>query len=187
MKNKRDILIVVGVILFCFLVVGITYAYYKNVLFKDLSVGTITEGLDYYITYEKGNDLTSGTLDPGEEYTSGKSVSVEFWKKDDTYDHIYGQIYLEVTKIGSNLKNEKALKYKLVSDKDDEVIEGSLSDLTGDYEKGLLIGKNIDLNNTKTTYTIYIWLDDTMDINTDVSEEELDISVRCEATMVELQ
>ena len=177
MKNKKNILIVIGVISFCILVAGITYALYKFVIFDDMEVNAVTPGLDYYINYTRGSDLTGAILEPSSTYESGNSVDVEFWKIDDTYENIYGQIYLDIKTIGENISKEEALKYVLISsDSEEPIASGTLKGRkAGEL---FLIGKNIPLNMTSTTYTVYIY--------PSASGEPIDINVRCEATMVEL-
>lgn len=179
MKRTKIIGAIIGVTVFTLMIAGLTYAFYRSVLFNDLKVETVTPGLDYYINYTKGNDITSGTLDAGSDYMSGNSTDIELWKKDNTYD-IYGHIYLDIKAIGNNLASEGALKYALVNN-GTVISRGSLSgSQSGD---SVLVGTNIPLSTTKQLYTVYIWLDESMNTDLNIEGELLSISVRCEATM----
>lgn len=62
-NDKSKIYMIVGVVILIIAIVGSTYAYYRYVL-TSTNVNAITRGLDYYINYAKGTDITSGTLNP---------------------------------------------------------------------------------------------------------------------------
>lgn len=178
--NKRKIFIILGVCLTIVLVlVGSTFAYYRGVLFNDFTASTITHGLDYYINYAKGQDITSGTLSLSSDYSGGISTDIELWKKDDTYD-IYGHIYLDINDIGENLSASSALKYAVVNN-DDILSEGNLNG----YSNGasILLEANIPLELSKQLYTVYVWLDQNENIDVAMENENLSLTVRCEATM----
>ena len=81
---------IISISLLVICIIGSTYALYKRILSKNLGVNTTTHGLDYYINYVKGSDITSATLNPSTDYTGGSSSDIEFWKKDNTYN-IYGK------------------------------------------------------------------------------------------------
>lgn len=179
MKKKKTVFIILGILIFSILIAGITYALYKFVLFDDLTVETATPGLDYYINYTKGQDITNGILNIGSDYTSGNSASVEFWKKDNTYD-IYGQIYLDINSIGSNLASESGLKYTVVNN-DNVIASGTLAGTSSG--SSLILVSNIPLETSSQLYTVYIWLDENVEVNTDIEGESLSASIRCEATM----
>ena len=53
---------IISIIVLLVVVIGSAYAYYRIVLFNDLTVNPITKGLDYYINYAKGTDITSSVL-----------------------------------------------------------------------------------------------------------------------------
>lgn len=118
---------IIGIIILVLALIGSTYAYYRYV-FANVNVDTITRGLDYYITYAKGTDITNKVLEPSTDYTGGNSVTVTLYKKDNTYD-IYGHIYLNVTSIGTTLSNSSALRYA-VTDGTNVVTKGDLRGVT---------------------------------------------------------
>lgn len=155
-----------------------TYALYRGVLSGNLGMNTNTHGLDYYINYVKGNDITSATLTPSSSYEGGVSSDIEFWKKDDSYD-IYGKIKLTINNIGTNLSNSPALKYAVVHD-GTVLSTGSLQGKASGTEITIL--SNLYLEDTKQIYNVYVWLDDSVEPG-DISNEPLSISVDCTASL----
>jgi len=182
-NNKRNLYIIIGICVLCISLLAGTLAYYNTTLFNDLTVDTITHGLDYYINYSNGQDISGVSLSMTSDYsTSAANTSITFYKTDNTYD-IYGHIYLDVNEIGTNLATSAALKYTLVNN-GNVVTTGSLKDsAAGD---SVLVKANIPLETTEQIYTIYIWLDENDDMNYDAEGESLSLTVRCEATMKEI-
>lgn len=178
-KSKK-ILIISGLTIINLGLLAGAIAYLSNILFADLTVDTSTKGLDYYINYAKGTDIPSGTLNPSSTYEGGNSVSVTLYKKDNTYD-IYGNIYLDITTIGDNLKNSDALKYTVVDNNKNVISSGSLKGTTS--SSSLLIAENITLTTIETTYSIYLWFDENNVNDYSVSGETIKASIRCTATM----
>ncbi len=177
-KNKK-ILIISGItILVIGLLVG-TVAYFSNVLFADLTVDTTTKGLDYYINYSKGTDITNGIVNPSSTYEGGNNATVTLYKKDNTYD-IYGNIYLDITTIGDNLKNSEALKYAVLDSSNNVISTGTLK---GTTSSSLLLAQNITLTTTESTYTVYLWLDENNITDYQIEGETISASIRCTATM----
>ena len=177
-KDKGKTYMIIGIIILVLALIGSTYAYYRYV-FVRVNVDTITRGLDYYITYAKGTDITNKVLEPSTDYTGGNSVTVTLYKKDNTYD-IYGHIYLNVTSIGTTLSNSSALKY-VVTDGTNILFNGKLKGVTNGSKIPLAV--NIPLNTTSTKYTVYLWFDDTNTEDTSLEGQTISASVSCEATM----
>ena len=160
------------------IIVSGTYALYKAQLSKNIGVNTTTHGLAYYSNYVKGTDITAATLNPSTSYEGGASSDIEFWKKDDSYD-IYGKIDLTVNTIGTNLKNSAALKYAVVNN-GNVLSTGSLKGTTSGSKVTIL--KNLNLEQTKQIYTVYVWLDNSEELG-NISNESLSISVDCTASL----
>ena len=177
-KDKSKTYMIVGIIILVLALIGSTYAYYRYV-FAKVNVDTITRGLDYYITYAKGTDITNKVLEPSTDYTGGNSVTVTLYKKDNTYD-IYGHIYLKVTSIGTALSNSSALRY-VVTDGTNIVSRGNLKGVTASSKIPLAV--NIPLNTTSTKYTVYLWFDDNNAEETSSEGQTISASVSCEASM----
>ena len=180
-KDKGKTYMIIGIIILVLAIIGSTYAYYKYV-FVRVNVDTITRGLDYYITYAKGTDITNKVLEPSTDYTGGNSVTVTLYKKDNTYD-IYGQIYLNVTSIGTALSNSSALRY-VVTDGTNVVTSGNLKGIAAGSKIPLAV--NIPLNTTSTEYTVYLWFNYNISEETSSEGQTISASVSCEASMKEL-
>ena len=177
-KDKGKTYMIIGIIILVLALIGSTYAYYRYV-FANVNVDTITRGLDYYITYAKGTDITNKVLEPSTDYTGGNSVTVTLYKKDNSYD-IYGHIYLNVTSIGTTLSNSSALKY-VVTDGTNILFNGKLKGVTNGSKIPLAV--NIPLNTTSTKYTVYLWFDDNNAEETSSEGQTISASVSCEATI----
>ena len=177
-KDKSKTYMIIGIIILVLALIGSTYAYYRYV-FANVNVDTITRGLDYYITYAKGTDITNKVLEPSTDYTGGNSVTVTLYKKDNTYD-IYGHIYLNVTSIGTTLSNSSALRYA-VTDGTNVVTKGDLRGVTASSKIPLAV--NIPLNTTSTEYTVYLWFNDNILEETSSEGQTISASVSCEASM----
>ena len=182
-KKKSKIFMYISMGILFLSIIGSSYAYYKKVI-ATLSVNTITKGLDYYINYAKGSDITSGTLNSSTDYTGGNSVTITLNKKDNTYN-IYGHIYLDVTTVDNKLKNSDALKYIVLDDSNNVIAEGSLKGLDNNVSK--MVAGNIPLSIGPKTYTIYLWLDDNSINDYYIEGETISANVRCEATMKKIQ
>ena len=177
-KKKSKIFMYISIGILFLSIIGSSYAYYQKVI-ATLSVNTITKGLDYYINYTKGTDITSGTLTSSSTYTDGLNTSVTFYKKDNTYN-IYGHIYLDITNISSDLSREPGFKYTVESN-GTIVSSGHLQGISSGSSKQLAY--NIPLSTTSTDYTVYLWLDENEIVNYELEGSTLTASIRCEATM----
>ncbi len=175
-KDKLFMIISISVLVMC--IIGSSYALYTKTLSNDIGINTDTPGLDKYINYVKGENIT-GTLNLSSNYTSGASSNIEFWKKDNTYD-IYGKIVLTVNTIGTNLSSSPALKYALVNN-GNILSQGTLQGTTTNSQITLI--KNLELQTTKQLYTVYVWLDSNETLG-NISGESINISVDCTAEMV---
>lgn len=175
--NKSKIYMIICICILCISVIGSTLAYYTKTLFNK-DVNTITHGLDYYINYNKGQNITDGNLIPTTLYTDGISADIELWKVDNTYD-IYGHMYLDIKQMSDELSESDAIRYT-VTEGDDVLYTGYVNkSATG----SILVASNIPLETNKKIYTVYIWLDYDANPSMDLESEILSLEVRCEATM----
>ncbi|CDE39486.1 unknown [Firmicutes bacterium CAG:321] len=180
-KDKSKMYMILGISFLVLAVLGSAYAYYKYVI-ATINVDTITRGLDYYINYTKGTDITSSTLSPGTDYTSGNNLSVTLYKKDNTYT-IYGHIYLDISNISANLSSSNALKYAVLEGSA-KISEGTLGGTSSG--ESYLLAVNIPLKTTSTKYTVYLWFDETSSKASTAENTSISATVRCEATMKEI-
>ena len=149
---------------------------------QDIAVDLKLNGLDAYINYNKGTDVLTGTLLPSTDYSGGLSTEIELWKSPSAeYRTIYGHIYLDITTIGTNLVNEEALKWVITSNGKVLNTGNFVGQTEGSY---VTLDINIPLSTTKQLFQIYIWLDESMEINDQIEGETLSTKVRAEATEV---
>ena len=177
-KDKSKMYMILGISFLVLAVLGSAYAYYKYVI-ATINVDTITRGLDYYINYTKGTDITSSTLSPGTDYTSGNNLSVTLYKKDNTYT-IYGHIYLDISNISANLSSSNALKYAVLEGSA-KISEGTLGGTSSG--ESYLLAVNIPLKTTSTKYTVYLWFDETSSKASTAENTSISATIRCEASM----
>lgn len=174
--NKSKLFMIISICVLCFSIVGATVAYYVQELFS-IEANTITYGLDYYINYEKGQNIT-GTLEPTTDYTTSANATIKFWKDNTSPYEIYGHIYLDLTTLSEKMSNLKVLKYSLVNN--DNVVSSGIIKQNG--ENTVLLKANIPLSTEEELYTVYVWLDESK-VDATISSEKLELTVRCEATM----
>ena len=177
-KDKSKIYMILGISLLVLSILGSAYAYYKYVI-ATINVDTITRGLDYYINYTKGTNITSAALNPGSDYTSGNNLSVTLYKKNNTYT-IYGHIYLDISSISDGLSNSGALKYAVLEGTT-KIVDGQLTGTTSGDTVPLAV--NIPLKTTSTKYTVYLWLDENAEDYMYAENTSISAIIRCEASM----
>ena len=177
-KDKSKIYMILGISFLVLSILGSTYAYYKYVI-ATINVDTITRGLDYYINYTKGTNITSAALNPGSDYTSGNNLSVTLYKKNNTYT-IYGHIYLDISNISDGLSNSGALKYTVLEGTT-KIADGQLTGTTSGDTVPLAV--NIPLKTTSTKYTVYLWLDENAEDYMYAENTSISAIIRCEASM----
>ena len=177
-KDKSKMYMILGISFLVLSILGSAYAYYKYVI-ATINVDTITRGLDYYINYTKGTNITSVALNPGSDYTSGNNLSVTLYKKNNTYT-IYGHIYLDISNISANLSNSGALKYTVLEGTT-KIADGQLTGTTSGDTVPLAV--NIPLKTTSTKYTVYLWLDENAEDYMYAENTSISAIIRCEASM----
>ncbi len=177
-KDKSKIYMILGISFLVLSILGSAYAYYKYVI-ATINVDTITRGLDYYINYTKGTNITSAALNPGSDYTSGNNLSVTLYKKDNTYT-IYGHIYLDISNISANLSSSGALKYAVLEGTT-KIVDGELTGTSSGNSVPLAV--NIPLKTASTKYTVYLWFDVTEENYMSAENTSISATIRCEASM----
>ena len=183
-KDNKKKIIILGIITFIVIILSATFAFYtwSSNANQDIDVALNLSGLDAYIHYNKGTDVLTGTLLPSTDYSGGISTEIELWKDPSAESRtLYGHIYMDITTIGTNLANEPALKWAITSN--GEVLN------TGDFVgqsngNSISLKLNIPLQTTKQLFKIYIWLDESMEINDAIVGETISTIVRAEATEI---
>ena len=191
---------ILGVIGFVLLALSVSYAFYLwNSNDDNTNVNlTISKGLDGLIIYNHGNPILSTdnvTLTLGDNYTSGISTTIEFWKKETVTKTIYGQLSMKIldlqTKDGTSTNNANIAKcetvkwaittYTTTNTTETLLAEGNFKDRQiGDV---FSLVTNIELNPYQTYYKVYIWLDtNAVDGSNPISGELISTLITAEAS-----
>ena len=191
---------ILGVIGFVLLALSVSYAFYLwNSNDDNTNVNlTISKGLDGLIIYNHGNPILSTdnvTLTLGDNYTSGISTTIEFWKKETVTKTIYGQLSMKIldlqTKDGTSTNNANIAKcetvkwaittYTTTNTTETLLAEGNFKDRQIDDVFSLVT--NIELNPYQTYYKVYIWLDtNAVDGSNPISGELISTLITAEAS-----
>ena len=180
MKIGKCILIVVAVI---FLTVGGTFAYWSG-RSNNVNVNASLGNINNCVRYTKGTNLTSSNFMPSASYTGGASTTITFYRyasgsnSCNINSTIYGTISIKINSIGTNLKSEAGFKYALVSGST-VLAQGTFS---GKSAGTHVLKSNIALSTTSTTYTLYVWLDKSMELNEKIVGEEFSMELVVSAT-----
>lgn len=180
MKIGKYLLIIVAVI---FLTVGGTYAYWTG-RSNNVNINTSLGNINNCVRYTKGTDLTSANFMPSTSYTGGASTTITFYRyasgsnSCNINSTIYGTISIKINSIGTNLSSEAGFKYALVSGST-VLAQGTFSGMgTGTH----VLKSNIALSTTSTTYTLYVWLDKSMELNEKIVGEGFSMELVVSAT-----
>ena len=111
------------------------------------------------VSFKTSNDINIGNLSPSFYYDDGTLTEFSIRKKKGLTTELNTNIYLDITSIDEELKNDN-FKYVLLSSSDDntynEVASGSFKDASiGKLD----IIKDSPLADNKTYYKFYIWID----------------------------
>ena len=191
---------ILGVIVFIFLLLGASYAFYLwNSNDDNTNVNlTISKGLEGLIIYNQGESILSSnnvSLTLGDNYTTGISTTIEFWKKETVTKTIYGQLSMKIldlqTKDGTSTNNANIAKcetvkwaittYTTTNTTETLLAEGNFKDRQIDDVFSLVT--NIELNPYQTFYKVYIWLDsNAVDGSNPISGELISTLITAEAS-----
>ena len=191
-KNRKLLGTIIGIIAFVILLIGATYALYKWSSGEEdktnFNLTVTSQEIAPYIVYNPGTPILSSdnsVLQVGSNYTDGINSTIEFWKNGTTRS-IFGQISLEILKIGNNIKQTDTLKWALTTYNINNSTEVLLEEGTfNGRNKGDIfpIYTNFDLNNYQTFYKVYLWIDgDAIDNNKMISNEVISIEISSQAS-----
>ena len=191
---------ILGVIVFIFLLLGASYAFYLwNSNDDNTNVNlTISKGLEGLIIYNQGESILSSnnvSLTLGDNYTTGISTTIEFWKKETVTRTIYGQLSMKILDLqnkemvstnDANIAKCETVKwaittYTATNTTETLLAEGNFKDRQIDDVFSLVT--NIELNPYQTFYKVYIWLDsNAVDGSNPISGELISTLITAEAS-----
>ena len=158
MKNKRkNIIILLILILLLTLGIGITYAIFK----WTSSNSDITFNIEgCYVTYDAGGDITGASLGPALSKDDTNNVLSKKITLSPECSGVTANLTLKVNEIAPELKNTSFI-WSLYEG-NTKVSSGNFADATTNKVYTLLSTKTLT-ENTTTTYTLYIYIDGTVD------------------------
>ncbi len=158
MKNKRkNIIILLILILLLTLGIGVTYAIFK----WTSSNSDITFNIEgCYVTYDAGSDITGASLGPALSKDDTNNVLSKKITLSPECSGVTANLTLKVNEIAPELKNTSFI-WSLYEG-NTKVSSGNFADATTNKVYTLLSTKTLT-ENTTTTYTLYIYIDGTVD------------------------
>ena len=180
-RKKRIILISIIIVLVLSLVVAGTYALWtwnsnvnKNVVFNT------SKGMQYYIYYDAGESKFVGDFQVSDTYTGGIHTTITMGKSSEIANiGLYATINMTIKAIGSNLANSSALKWVITKGNSTNpgTVLNSGSFIGHSLGDNIVLASSIEITTTNTEYTIWIWLDSSMNPGEEISGETIDASV----------
>ena len=126
---------------------------------KDNTKMNITIGDLADVSFKTGNDINISNLSPSFYYDDGALTEFSIRKKKGLTTELNTSIYLDITSISDELKNDN-FKYVLLSSTDGNTYNEVISSSFKDASIGKLdIVTDSTLTDGKTYYKFYIWID----------------------------
>ena len=147
---------------------------------KDNTKMNVTIGDLADVSFKSGNDINISNLSPSFYYDDGVLTEFSIRTKKGLAAELYTNIYLDITSISDELKND-SFKYVLLGSIDgntyNEVASGSFKDASVGK---LSIVEDSILDFDKTYYKFYIWIDGNNENNTTMQGKSLKASLNVE-------
>ncbi|MBR7042115.1 MAG: hypothetical protein IKI04_01295, partial [Bacilli bacterium] len=190
MSTKKQSIIIIAIVLLVGLIItGSSYAFWmwssntsKNVIFNTSS------DLKKYIVYDEGNSKFTGNFEATNSYNQGMHSTISIYKKAEAANtDLFATIHMNINEIGTNMRQSQALKWIVTSGTSANI--GSV--LASGNFVGVNNGDNLDLvtnlevTTTETFYTIWIWLDASLNPSNLLTGETLDTNVWTEIMQLE--
>ena len=126
---------------------------------KDNTKMNVTIGDLADVSFKTGNDINISNLSPSFYYDDGALTEFSIRKKKGLTTELNTNIYLDITSISDELKNDN-FKYVLLSSSDGNTYNEVISSSFKDASIGKLsIVTDSPLTDGKTYYKFYIWID----------------------------
>ena len=126
---------------------------------KDNTKMNVTIGDLADVSFKTGNDINISNLSPSFYYDDGALTEFSVRKKKGLTTELNTSIYLDITSISNELKNDN-FKYVLLSSSDGNTYNEVISSSFKDASIGKLsIVTDTPLTDGKTYYKFYIWID----------------------------
>lgn len=168
MNKSKIIGVVIGVVVFIFMIIGLTYAWFTWQSSNTNVTGTSNcFNIDYGISQEIGSSSTSYQMKLGESYTDGEYASVTL-SIDSKCAGVTatGKLYLNTNTAGTSTEIlSGALKYTVIEKNETASAEVATGTITSTDK--LLLLDNIPISaSTSVSYEVWVWIDGNIADNT---------------------
>ena len=140
---------------------------------KDNTKMNVTIGDLADVSFKTGNDINISNLSPSFNYDDGALTEFSIRKKKGLTTELNTSIYLDITSISDELKND-SFKYVLLASIDGNTYEGEISRSFKNASVGKLsIIEDAPLKFDKIYFKLYIWIDGNNENNTTMQGKSL--------------
>lgn len=176
-KGKKILLVIVLLII---ALVGGTYAFWtwtspenKNVVFNT------SNGLKEFIVYDEGDSKFVGDFQIADSYTGGVHTTVSISKTASASNvDFYATIYMDINEIGTNLRSTPGLKWTVTKGDSTSTTVVSSGDFVGNSAGDTLtLYNDIEVTTATQKFTIWLWIDSSLNPSDELSGETIDSSV----------
>lgn len=183
-KGKKILLVIVLLII---ALVGGTYAFWtwtspenKNVVFNT------SNGLKEFIVYDEGDSKFVGDFQVADSYTGGVHTTVSISKTASASNvDFYATIYMDINKIGTNLRSTPGLKWTVTKGDSTSTTVVSSGDFVGNSAGDTLtLYNDIEVTTATQKFTIWLWIDSSLNPSDELSGETIDSSVWTQVNQV---
>lgn len=159
--KKTVVLLIILVVALIVITVRITYSLFE----VSKTNNSISGSSCFDILYTKGQNI-DGEISAGTDYSSGFNTDIKFGLRSTCNNVIgVGTIYLTTKSISTMDFTDNALRYT--------VLVGNTVVSTGAVNgtENQVIYDNINVVNSQVTYKVYIWLDESLENQTNYNDE----------------
>lgn len=183
-KGKKILLVIVLLII---ALVGGTYAFWtwtspenKNVVFNT------SNGLKEFIVYDEGDSKFVGDFQVADSYTGGVHTTVSISKTASASNvDFYATIYMDINEIGTNLRSAPGLKWTVTKGDSTSTTVVSSGDFVGNSAGDTLtLYNDIEVTTATQKFTIWLWIDSSLNPSDELSGETIDSSVWTQVNQV---
>ena len=183
-KGKKILLVIVLLII---ALVGGTYAFWtwtspenKNVVFNT------SNGLKEFIVYDEGDSKFVGDFQVTDSYTGGVHTTVSISKTTGASNvDFYATIYMDINEIGTNLRSTPGLKWTVTKGDSTSTTIVSSGDFVGNSAGDTLtLYNDIEVTTATQKFTIWLWIDSSLNPSDELSGETIDSSVWTQVNQV---
>ena len=183
-KGKKILLVIVLLII---ALVGGTYAFWtwtspenKNVVFNT------SNGLKEFIVYDEGDSKFVGDFQITDSYTGGVHTTVSISKTASASNvDFYATIYMDINEIGTNLRSTPGLKWTVTKGDSTSTTVVSSGDFVGNSAGDTLtLYNDIEVTTATQKFTIWLWIDSSLNPSDELSGETIDSSVWTQVNQV---